>query len=212
MFTGQIEIEDKVFNFFKDVTNSKADISYDFTDVYFLAKNALFTPRMIETSKKAHLLETAKLYAAKYETIAKKETTEVYNTGCQIIFISKRIPPAINGETKLNQSIVLCFPKVNTQGIMKAFETLFKAKYVEAITKEKDPFKIQKLGVLFNSEVIFYTPFFLYENPLKSKLPFSFANLNSQGISLNKLDVNIIYNSFRHLILNQSIFLLLINN
>ena len=98
----------------------------------------------------------------------------------------KEVSPMINGQTRKKQSIVICFPKVNTKDMINTFKELFRQKYLEAVDKEQELYKIQKLSELHNMAVQYYSNFMLYKNAELSAIPVSYANLNANGLTYNK--------------------------
>ena len=128
----------------------------------------------------------------KYDTVSKSETAREFKKNCLIFYVSKIIPPSINGEKKKIQSIIICFPKINTLEIKNAFKKLFLKKYVDALNKENENYKIQMISPLHNLPVKYWTPYILYKDPSATQLPVTFVNLNENGISYNKFDVCII--------------------
>jgi len=137
-----------------------------------------------------HLAKIVGIYRDKYDTIIQKETSSFFGKGCLIIFITKDVPTMINGQSRKRQSVVFCFPKINTKDIIKVFKKLFLKKYLDAVDKEPEMYKIQKLSPLHNMAVKYYSPYQLYSTPKLSELPITYANLNANGITYNTKDVN----------------------
>ncbi len=163
---------------------------FHLVDVFFLTEKCIFSPVDISKNKKKELEQMTKLYVHKFDKIIQSETAQGFNSKCVVYFAKRDIPTTITGAKRKENTVVLCFPGANTAEIKKTFTKLFKKKFLGAVNKEEDYYKIQELGKLNNLPVKYFTPYVLYKFPNLSKLPITFVNLNNNGISYSLKDVS----------------------
>ncbi len=164
---------------------------YLLTDIYFEGSISFFKPLDLYDKKKKYFELFAKNFMIKLDQIRDGEGQQNFYDYCIVSFLRKKIEKTFNGKIEKQEAICICFPHDHEKRMQKAFEELFKAKILNAIATEKDPFKISPLDKFRNMKVIYWSDYFLKNTKIGDikKLKERFININDEGISFNDVDI-----------------------